>query len=281
MILRSMFTAVLLFGACLAQDSSQSPGSSATPQSAQPGAGQTTSPTATSPSASAQGQMNGANRIAPGSVIPVELTKSIDAKKAKTGDQVEAKVTQDLKAGNGEIIVAKDTRVIGHVTEAQARNKQQKESQLAIAFDHAVMKGGGDMQMPLSIQAVIGARNNSDNATADNQNSNQTATAGSGPATPSAGGRAGAMGSGNASAGTGTAAASNAGADSDIGANNPSATNQGQGNAPITGETKGVVGISNLKLATEANATEGSVLSSDKNNVKLDSGTLLLLRVAQ
>ncbi len=272
MILRSLFTGVLLCGACLAQDSSQSPGNNAAPPSAQPSAGQTTP---TSSSASAQGQMSGANRIAPGSVIPVELTKSIDAKKAKTGDQVEAKVTQDLKNGNGDVIVAKDTRVIGHVTEAQARNKQQKESQMAIAFDHAVMKGGVDMQMPLSIQAVIGARKNSDNATGDNQTPNQPATATSSPATPSGSGRAGGMGSGNASAGTDTGSASNAAT------NSKSAGNEGQVNAPITGETKGVVGISDLKLSTEANATQGSVLTSDKNNVKLDSGTLLLLRVTQ
>jgi hypothetical protein len=41
-------------------------------------------------------------RIAPGSIIPVQLTKTIDAKKVKTGDEVEAKVTQDLTTGNGE-----------------------------------------------------------------------------------------------------------------------------------------------------------------------------------
>ena len=55
-------------------------------------------------------------RIAPGSVIPVELKKTIDAKKVKPGDPIEASVTQDLKAANGEIIVPKDTKVIGHVT---------------------------------------------------------------------------------------------------------------------------------------------------------------------
>jgi hypothetical protein len=47
----------------------------------------------------------------------------------------------------------------------------------------------------------------------------------------------------------------------------------------INGNTQGVVGISNLKLSAAADATQGSVLSSEKNNVKLDSGTLMLLRV--
>ena len=49
-------------------------------------------------------------RIAPGSIIPVQLTKTIDAKKVKTGD--EAKVTQDLITGNGEVVLPKDTKVV-------------------------------------------------------------------------------------------------------------------------------------------------------------------------
>ena len=52
-------------------------------------------------------------RIAPGGVIPAQLTKSLDAKKVKTGDEIEAKVTQDLKSENGAVIVPKDTKVLG------------------------------------------------------------------------------------------------------------------------------------------------------------------------
>ena len=47
----------------------------------------------------------------------------------------------------------------------------------------------------------------------------------------------------------------------------------------IDGNTQGVVGISNLKLEPAANAAQGSVLSSEKNNVKVESGTMLLLKV--
>ena len=50
---------------------------------------------------------------------------------------------------------------------------------------------------------------------------------------------------------------------------------------PITGNTQGVVGISDLKLSPAANMAQGSVLSSEKGNVKLESGTLMLLRVNQ
>ena len=99
------------------------------------------------------------SRIAPGTVIKVELTKTIDAKKAKTGDEVVAKVSQDLKTPSGEILVPKDSKIVGHVTEARARTKDQKDSEVAIAFDHAATKNG-DMQLPMSIQAIIAPQNN-------------------------------------------------------------------------------------------------------------------------
>jgi hypothetical protein len=40
--------------------------------------------------------------------------------------------------------------------------------------------------------------------------------------------------------------------------------------------------MSDLKLVTAApDATQGSLVSSEKNNVKLESGTIMLLRVNQ
>ena len=96
-------------------------------------------------------------------MIPVQLTQTIDAKKAKPGDEVVAKVTMDLKTNSGEVIVPKDTKVVGHVTEAQARSKEQKESQVGIAFDRAVLKDG-EVSLPMSIQAVIAPPSNDANS---------------------------------------------------------------------------------------------------------------------
>jgi hypothetical protein len=43
-----------------------------------------------------------------------------------------------------------------------------------------------------------------------------------------------------------------------------------------------VIGISDLTSnSTAANATQGSLVTSDKNNVKIESGTMMLLRVNQ
>jgi hypothetical protein len=201
--------------------------------------------------------------IAPGSVIPVQLTKTVDAKKAKSGDQVVAMVTQDMRTQSGEVLVPKDTKVIGHVTEAQARNKEQKESQLAIAFDQAVLKGG-QVQMPMSIQAVVAPPSNNDNQ------------GGAVSGTPSPGSPAGGSTSpmaGRSPTGGGAQQQQQQPQADDTG------SPQGSKRPPINAQTQGVIGISNVTLAAGSSPAQGSVLTSDKNNVKLESGTMLLLKV--
>ena len=273
-------TAAVASGAAIAQTTtpgSTDPSATQTPATPEP---QTAPPSPTAP-ASAQPNANQANanrgqaaRIAPGSVIPVQLTKTIDAKKAKPGDEVVAKVTMDLKTNSGEVIVPKDTKVTGHVTEAQARSKEQKESQVVITFDHASLKSG-DVALPMSIQAVIAPpSNNANNSPSTGGESTGAPAAGGGTANPSmGGGRTGSAGnSGQAQPSGGQPNAPTTSTD---------AQQQGSTRPQITGSTQGVVGISNLKLEAGQNATQGSVLSSEKNNVKVESGTMLLLKVSQ
>jgi hypothetical protein len=266
--------AALTGGAALAQT---------TPSTTDPNMPQTTAPNApttqtrpqtgqapvTSP-ATGKTQSSEKAKIAPGSVIPVQLTKTVDAKKAKTGDEVVAKVTMDMKTQSGEVLVPKDTKVIGHVTEAQARNKEQKESQLAIAFDRAVTKDGNAMQMPMSIQAIIGQQ----------QNDNSAAGGGGEPAAAPSAPSGGMSGGGARGAGNSGAAAAPPPVPSATGGttDSPSANNA---RPPINGQTTGVIGISNMNLSPATSGVQGSVVTSEKNNVKLESGTMLLLKVGQ
>ena len=259
--LTRIFAAIaLLCTFSIAQDTTSAPTSPATPPAAQAPVPPQSAPVSTP------------TRIAPGSVIPVQLTKSIDAKKVKAGDEVEAKVTQDMKAGNGEVLVPKDTKVVGRVTEAQARNKEQKESQLGIAFDRAVMKSGGDMNLPMSIQAIIAPSYLSANNSSGGESAGQQQSAGSGSASgvsQNSNGRAGSMG-GSPAPPTASPA--------------PGPTEGKTGNSahePITGNTQGVLGIPNTTLSNATSAAQGSVVTSEKNNVKLESGTMMLLRVNQ
>ena len=200
-------------------------------------------------------------RPAPGSVIPVQLTKTIDAKKAKTGDQVVAKVMHDMRSTTGQIVIAKDTKVIGHITEAQPRSKEQKESRLALAFDRAITKDGHEMQIVMSIQAVVGQQNNL-NAGGDHSGDAPTPeprTTQSPMSRPTQAPPSGPPPS----------------ADDGEGAQMPRAAWP-----PVDAHTQGVVGISNLSLQ-QANGDQGSLMTSEKNNVKLESGTMLLLKVNQ
>jgi len=278
---------LLLAGVAVAQDTTtpsnapqpqdqQTPSPAPEAQPAPETAAPSPQPQAQPPAAQAPGQPTSAGtpapasatgnppKIAPGSVIPAQLAKSIDAKKAKSGDEVVAKVTQDLKTNRGEVIVPKDTKMVGHVTEAQAHSKEQKQSQVGIAFDHAVMKDGTSLPLPMSIQAIIAPSSASPGATANDQ-----------AAPPPPQGMAGGPGQTSRPApAQGTTSSSDTGSPSDAQAS-PSARPQ------ITGQTQGVVGISNLSLSPTPDPTMGSVVSSDKNNVKLDSGLLLLLRVNQ
>ncbi len=261
-VLSGALAAVMLFGG-LAITQEQAAQPSGVSNSAQNTSGETSPPA------------NSGLRFAPGTVIPVELTKSVDAKKAKTGDGVEAKVTQDLKSGSGQIIVPKDSKVMGHVTEAQPRNKEQKESQVGIIFDRAETKAGTAVTMPMSIQAIIapnalggGSSNNAPNS------SSQPPDTAAGASMPSsnAGGRTMGSGAGSPSTVSPPPTGGEAPATSET---------QATPHEQITANTQGVVGISNLKLSPATNRKQGSVVSSEKGNVKLESGTFMLLRVNQ
>lgn len=275
--LAAALSAAMLCGAAVAQQQTP-PTQPQTPRSdEQPSQPTQQGQSSTQPSATQASTANNHMRIAPGSVIPVQLNKTVDAKKAKTGDEVVATVTMDMKTNSGDVIVPKDTKVIGHVTEAQARNKEQKQSELGIAFDRAEIKGD-QMQLPMSIQAVIATPSPSNNPNAGGSDQSSSA-----PSAPSAAGN-----SPNAPMGGGSHQGGNSGTSPSSQQNYP----QGGGNSesqpqandhpPITGNTQGVIGISNVKLEPGSqNSQQGSVLTSEKNNVKIEKGTMLLLRVNQ
>ena len=280
-LITAALMAALASGAALAQSSA--PADSSTPQTQPPAPSsqpQAAPPPAQAPAAAPAGanqaQAPSTPRIAPGSVIPVQLTKTIDAKKAKPGDPVLAKVTMDMKTNSGELIVPKDTKVTGHVTAAQARSKDQKQSQLAIAFDHAALKSG-EVSLPMSIQAVIAPPSN--NANADSSGGNPGGGGGRDMPASSGSTATSPMGAERSSSNSQTQPATPS---PNAVPTTSSDTAQGSGSRPpITGSTQGVIGISDLRLESAEHATQGSVLSSEKNNVKVESGTMLLLKVTQ
>ncbi len=80
-------------------------------------------------------------RLETGSILYAELTKTVDAKKAKVGDPVSAVLVADVLA-HGKIVVRHNSKLLGHVTEVQLHTKETPESRLGIVFDKAITKGG-------------------------------------------------------------------------------------------------------------------------------------------
>ena len=202
------------------------------------------------------------NHLAPGVVIPAELSKSIDAKKAKQGDKVEARTSMDLLS-HGQVVIPRDTKIVGHVTEAKAHSKESPDSRVAIAFDTIAMKDGRQLTMQAAIQAI--ARPLQDNAVGVSAPMGESGGMPQGGAPPTGG-----M-SGSPTRAPDTSSPYPQGTAS----GNSSQATTGMAVAPLGPSSQGVVGISGLTLAPSAMA---SVVSSEKDNVHLDSGTQLLLK---
>jgi hypothetical protein len=91
-------------------------------------------------------------RIAPGTVVSAELVKSVDVKKAKPGDKVEAKTVGPL-VSNGQVVASKGAKIIGHIAMATPRSRDSKGATLGIVFD-TLSTRAGEVIIQVAIQAI-------------------------------------------------------------------------------------------------------------------------------
>jgi len=196
-----------------------------------------------------------------GATMNAELRTSLDAKKAKEGDKVEAYTTEAVKFG-GEVILPRGTKLLGHVTQAAARAKGDDRSALAIQFDKAVVKK--DQEMPLSVKLVAIAAAEREFSGMTPSNSDPMADRGA----AAAGGSP--MGAARPQPPPSNVPSFPA-ADAD-------AAKPGAG-GPLAPDSRGVYGLRDLQLLTEAASTgeQNAVITSSGKDVRLDSGTRLLL----
>jgi hypothetical protein len=89
-----------------------------------------------------------------GTVFVVELLNPLDVKKLRVGDQIECIVRQDMLF-KGKVIVPRDARVMGRVTEAIEYTKEHS-SRLGMLFEKVILKEKTEMlfQHPAVIEAV-------------------------------------------------------------------------------------------------------------------------------
>jgi hypothetical protein len=94
-------------------------------------------------------------RIAPGTFIWAEFSKSLDAGKNRVGDPVEAKTVVDLLA-QGKVVLPRNTKVLGHITAVKPRTKDSPASYIAITLDRLVLEDGKELPVQLVVQAMAG-----------------------------------------------------------------------------------------------------------------------------
>ena len=92
-----------------------------------------------------------AQEIPVGTVIPVMLQTTLDAKKAKVGQKIEARVMQDVPLSSQTRIRA-GAKLVGHVVEV-TRASATSGSRIAISFDH-LMIGGAAVPVTTSLRSL-------------------------------------------------------------------------------------------------------------------------------
>jgi hypothetical protein len=197
--------------------------------------------------------------LAAGTGIYAELNGGVDSKKAKAGDAITLHTTEAVKSSDGRMMLPKGTKMIGHITQSEAKAKGADQSTLGLAFDKAVLKDGHEVPLNVMVQAIGAPVSHSVDPGASLPESGVAqGTVRSSPM----GGRS-----------TPTDPQPPTGGVSS-GATGPDVNPQGQ----LGPSNHGVVGMRGLTLnrATANNALV-AVVTSDGKNVHLDSGTRFLL----
>lgn len=182
-----------------------------------------------------------------GSLFVVDLPRALDAKKLKQGDELQARITDDL-IFDGKVIVATGSKVFGKVEDVKLSVKDDPETRLLLSFTKIVTKDGREFQFeyPAFIQALGPER------------------------------RAGGLSGSNHEDLPVKAELGNA-----VDRVNSVPFSQGDRSSPRYGlilpTASGVFGLPGLKLSDSA---KGVYIVAPKGNIKLEYGTQMVLRVA-
>jgi hypothetical protein len=232
-----------------------------------------------------------------GTTMNAALSHPVDAKKNKPGDEVTARTTENVKSG-GHVVIPKGATLVGHVTQAQAREHGQSDSSVGIVFDRAVLKHGEEIPINnFTIQAV--ARSHATASAMTDSGPEMMSTAGGGSATGSGRASGGGLLGGTTSTVGGTVGSAANVTSNTVGGTTSTVSAAGNTTGHVAGgaggavvgttgglnatgqlmsNSRGVFGLDGLGLQTAASGeAQGSLITSSSRNVHLDSGTQLLL----
>jgi hypothetical protein len=211
------------------------------------------------------GQVQAAN-------VSAELTKRLDSKKAKVGDEVEAKTTDEAKLPDGTDL-PKGTKLKGNVIDVKAKSKEQNESHMVISLNRAELKGGKELPIRAAVTSM----------TAPTANTSMDTPAGGAMAGPIGGGAAAPAGATGASP-TGSAAPMPSQPTMPTSGNTASSASLAQSTSgPMLKSPTDRVPVGNkpkVMLSAPTTPDSASVLDAQGDNISLDSGTKMTVNIA-
>lgn len=211
---------------------------------------------------SAKAQATVATQLEAGTIIHVSLVKPVSARKNMSGDEVIAKNTWDVRSEDGAVVLPVGSTIIGHIAKASVRSREQRVSAMRIVFDHALLKDGTNISMSLAIQA-IGRSQAKDAPVVEDEFTIGWET------------RAMAMRAISTPASMGGIMLRDA-----LTLMNDAANPEEAVTAPLTSSSHGVLGLPNLYLSVDvSDPSHVSVVSSNYTNVRLNTGTEMILRL--
>jgi hypothetical protein len=198
-----------------------------------------------------------------GTAILAELNAGLDSKKLKAGDAVVAHTTEPMKSNDERTIMPRGTKLSGHVTQAEARNKGGNASTLGIQFDKATLKDGTEIALNVAIQAMAPREFSGPVSGGDDSSPQHIGTSQTSPM-------------------AGRAPVPNGGPQTAEGGGAPAGNSPSAPGVRLDARSQGAVGMKGITL--DAQAVEGrgaTVISSNGKSVKLDEGTRVLLVVQE
>src|SRR5262249_53872033 len=202
-------------------------------------------------------------------------------------------VTQDV-VSHGKVIIPVETELVGHVTEVSVRDESNSESRLGIVFDRILLKHYHDINCQAVVQAVappVVKRSRVDQpsqmlppsmmGSGVRQSTSGAMGRSSGASGSRQSGSSSAMSSSNSVGYQAPLTLKQSPTTSVTGGTAAAQRDVAPGGKPMSiGMPQGVTGLKGLSLSTGPTAsTPGPLIVSSTDNVKLESGTQILLHV--
>jgi len=191
------------------------------------------------------------------------LSKGLDAKKAKQGDPVTAKLQDDVRIPDS-VELPKNTVLVGHVDQVQP-SQNKSDSTVQVTFDKAQLKNGQQIPIKATIMQIAPPVN----AIAMNQAGG--ADSGGGGGMPSAPAASNGGGGGGGAGGGMQSAQPRPSTTPTVGSGTPDQSQQQGGGQP---------GITDVALQSDIHQSNSGTFTSKGKNVRLPDGTQMQFAVA-